>query len=309
MNRNQLQGRREINQAIQSMGPGAAPYIVQRLKTDDSAWNRNYRSMFPKFPALLAKILPTPTVQFTENHGTYAFLQIGPSAKSALVTALKDENLHVRSAAALTLGALAHYYQTDISDATPALIDALQDTDVAVRLASASALSEIGPRADSAVPALILLLRDPEIGRQKGERYFVRSTAARALGNIGPKAKNAIPSLKTLLTDSDAYNRSLAAIAIWKIDSDVTNTLPVLIQGLNQVGEGGRWELLEALEEMGPRAVGAIPYLSAQLNLQQTPNTPSSFTLSRITNALIKIDLQAAVNAGVRLPSHKEQAK
>ena len=45
-----------------------------------------------------------------------------------------------------------------------------------------------------------------------------------------------------------------ATVAVWRIGSDVTNTLPVLIETLSLVPDGSKWELLEGLEEMGPQA-------------------------------------------------------
>jgi len=79
-----------------------------------------------------------------------------------------------------------------------------------------------GPEAESAVPALIPLLNDSHLGSG------VRVCAFEALGMIGPKAKAAMPALRNLLTTNanDPYWGGKTAIAIWRIDGDVTNTLP-----------------------------------------------------------------------------------
>ena len=191
-------------------------------------------------------------------------------------------------------------FGTDVKDSVPALTKCLWDTDANVRCLSVMALGYLGPNAAAAVPGLIPLLKDPQVGSQKGSQVLVRSAAARTLGKIGPQAKNALPALRAVLKDRAPYDRSMAAIAIWRIDSEVTNTLPVLLDALNLIPDGSKWELVEGFEEMGAEAKEAFPALLDQLALQGTPNAPSLFTLEKITNALIKIDPETAARAGVQ---------
>src|ERR1700756_4371674 len=42
--------RPEAEEAIREIGPSAVPYIICKLKTDDSDLKRNYRATFPKLP-------------------------------------------------------------------------------------------------------------------------------------------------------------------------------------------------------------------------------------------------------------------
>jgi HEAT repeat protein len=296
---NDLQRRQDAEKAIQSIGLKAFPYIIAHLKTSNSAWSTNYRNLIPKLPSWLRRFLPPPKEEFDWAVGEDAFYALGPPTKPALIIALKDNDASVRCASAGTLGAFAHYIGTDIKDSVPALTDCLQDIDANVRCFSAMTLGYLGPDASSAVPGLIPLLKDPQVPTKTGSVVFVRCAAARTLGKIGPVAKGALPALRPLLNNPDPYDRSVAAIAIWRISSEVTNTLPVLIQVLNQVPEGSEWELVEGLSEMGPRAKAALPALLGQLTMQGTANVPTRFTLDRITNALIKIDPDAAVQAGV----------
>jgi len=58
-----------------------------------------------------------------------------------------------------------------------------------------------------------------------------------------------------------------------------------------------------------PTGKAAFPALLEQLNLRETTSAPSPDTLARITNALVRIDADAAANAGVRLPAHEQEAK
>ncbi|KQC08021.1 MAG: hypothetical protein APR55_03365 [Methanolinea sp. SDB] len=69
-----------------------------------------------------------------------------PEAVDALISALSDENDHVREEAAEALGKIAD------TRAIPALIDALEDPQRGVRLRTVKALENMG---ESAVPALL----------------------------------------------------------------------------------------------------------------------------------------------------------
>jgi HEAT repeat protein len=69
--------------------------------------------------------------------------------------------------------------------AVPALVETLADPDLEMRVAAAMALENMGPAAAGAVPALINALGDGE--------SRVRQTAVKALGNIGPAAREAVP--------------------------------------------------------------------------------------------------------------------
>ncbi len=287
---NDLQKREEARQAIHSIGPRAFPFIVAQLKTSNSTLRNQYRDLFPKLPSWSRRLLPLPMEAFDRAAGEDAFFALGAPIKPALIIALKDNDPLVRCASAVTLGAFAHYCGTDITDCVSALTGCLQDTDANVRCCSAMTLGYVGAGAVSSVPALIPLLKDPQAPTKAGVVAFVRSAAARTLGKIGPGAQAALPALKPLLNNSDPYERSVAAIAVWRIGSDVTNTLPVLVGALNAVNEGSKWELVEGFAEMGTRAKDGLPALIAQLTLQGTPNAPSRFTLSAITNALIKIN-------------------
>jgi hypothetical protein len=294
--------RDKARAALKAMGTNAVPAIVRKLKESESPWRNKYRDSFHKFPHWLAKILPKPTkAEFGWFEGANAFKAIGPSVEPRLVKLLKGESPSVRSAAAFGLHEL-RLSGADIKDAISGLIGALNDQSPMVRFFSAEALGYAGPEAEPAIPALILLLNDPKSAVRIDDD--IRPTASKALGEIGPKAKAALPALRNLLTNNDAYLRIVTAVAIWRIDGDVTNTLPVLIQGLTQVDEGSKGEVADGIGEMGPRAKAAVPALLHELNLPPSPdeflNSNREFENQFITNALKKIDPEAAAKAGVK---------
>ena len=98
----------------------------------------------------------------------------------------------------------------DAKAAVPALIKALEDDDESVRTAAARALGNIGPAAKEAVPSLILALRDDE--------WSIREDTAEALGKIGPAAKEAVPYLQKALHDPEEEVRASATKALTLIE-------------------------------------------------------------------------------------------
>ncbi|HEX5103923.1 MAG TPA: HEAT repeat domain-containing protein, partial [Pirellulaceae bacterium] len=92
-------------------------------------------------------------------------------------------------------------------DVVPALKDSLQHPEA--RYWACLVLSEIGPEAHEAVPALTELLAD--------KRPEVRLQATIALGEIGPAAKSAAPALGKLLQDEFPAVRAAAVFALGKI--------------------------------------------------------------------------------------------
>lgn len=284
--------------ALKAIGSNAAPSIIRRLRQSESPLQTKYRELFPRLPPQLAKLLPQPKAEFRYFDGAGAFLDIGPGVEPILIHSLKDRSLSVRVATASALGSLRFFDGADIRDAIPGLTEALHDESKMVRLHAALALGFTGPEAASSVPALIPLLNDSEIQPGNSGRIFVRAAAAGALGKIGPKAKAALPLLRSLLAEKDIYLRVVTAVAIWRIDADVTNTLPVLIDGLTQIDENSRWEVYEGMAEMGPRAKAAVPLLVSQLGLPPTP--VNSYNSQKITNALQQIDPEAAAKAAMK---------
>jgi HEAT repeat protein len=93
-------------------------------------------------------------------------------------------------------------------EAVPALVECLKKESI-VRQKAALALGAIGEDASESVPALAELLRDPE--------WTVRRQAAMALGRIGPAAGKALPELERLKLDPDTLVRKAAAEALRRV--------------------------------------------------------------------------------------------
>jgi HEAT repeat protein len=139
---------------------------------------------------------------------------LGNDALPALSRGLLDADVRLRRNVAVVLNVLAgdwfdhSWSKVNIRPCLPALRKALGDNDAHVREWSAQAIGEIGPGAAEAVPALIALLRNLDVGS--------RHSAAFALWKIGPKA--ALPALREALSDPDEFVRQSAAMAIENIE-------------------------------------------------------------------------------------------
>lgn len=180
--------------------------------------------------------------------------KVGPDAKpysQTLLNALNDPDPHVRTVAAASLPKV----DAPADAAVPALTK-LMDRDLNVRVARA--LSEYGPDAAPALPALMKILSDKKldselrwnaartIGKmhEKGapaipvliealrdETPTVREHAAEHLGDIGPDAREAADDLMAVLSDS-----------YWRVRRDAARSL-------GQIGESSP-ELMAALRKL-----------------------------------------------------------
>jgi HEAT repeat protein len=181
--------------------------------------------------------------------------QVGPDATDtapALIEALKDEDLHVRTVAATSLGVLKPLPR----EAIPNLIALLGSGD-RDSVAAARTLSLFGPEARSAIPALVeaMQAKDSE----------VRWNAIRTLGKIGPEARTAVPALIKALKDEDALVREHAAESLGEIGPDAREAVGPLIETLKDRVARVRRDTARSLGQIGEAARPAIPRLKELL--------------------------------------------
>jgi HEAT repeat protein len=172
-------------------------------------------------------------------------------AVESLRNALKDQEILVKLVAAHTLWTLDKK-----TEGLPILIDALHHRDADIRWTAAAALGEFGKEGK---PAVLELARrvcsgeiDGEVRRQAARALYLigkdaveavpalldalshedsrtRADAAKALSGIGPKAAEAIPRLRRIMhDDTEAEPRLFAAWALWEIERNEKEVLPVL---------------------------------------------------------------------------------
>lgn len=264
--------------AIGRIGPPGIPFIIHRLESDDQVSRNPYRLAWPNLPDWLRKVLPRPKQPLSESANN-VLAWAGPGGVPQLIHALEHTNATVRAQAACSLGMLRKA-TPEVVQAIPGLIDVLGDTRGSVAIEAALALGMMGVDASNAVPALTATL-------QNAPNSTLRRNAARALGRIGPAAGSAAPSLTPLLASQDRFLPAQAAMAIWRITGETDTTLPILTEELRQA-QATQWnavqaELIDALGEMGPKAISALPLISADLN------HPMRWVRERATNAVRRI--------------------
>ena len=155
---------------------------------------------------------------------------------SVLIQALCDRNNFVRWAAARTLGKLAPKLADGV---VPALIPLLRDPEIEVRVAAATALEKFGGLAQPAIAALteVVSMGDAE----------VRIAAMKALVSIGASASSAVPEIAKNLTDTNSRIRIQAALSLGRFGPLAAEAAPALRQILNDPDLDVRKDASDAL--------------------------------------------------------------
>jgi HEAT repeat protein len=202
---------------------------------------------------------------------------------------LKDEDPHVRIAAAEALGSIG---RTGLCTGAvvPTLVAALRHEDLHVRVAAAEALGSFGPGAKDAVSALVKALEDE--GGWFGEEAATALIAiggeavaketpqlveilkrmdhsfpavATVIGSLGAGAKEAVPVLMEALAHESLLVQTRATIAIRDLGPAAEEAVAVLTDCLRDGHPWVRMYAAEALGRIGPSAVSAVPALIEML--------------------------------------------
>jgi len=152
---------------------------------------------------------------------------------------------------------------------------------------AAAAFHALGANASNAVPILIQTYRE-KIGSDS------QCGCAEALGWIGPAASGAIPDLVSATTNSNYTLRWVAIEALGHIRAEPALVVPVLTKSLLDSNFRVRLRAVNSLAEFGSEAKPAVPVLTQSLE------DPNPIMSTDVSNALKKIDPDAAAKAGVK---------
>ncbi len=145
----------------------------------------------------------------------------------------QNEDAQARADAIVFLG------EKRYAPSVPYLIDLVREADPGTRYLAAKALGEIGDEAESAVPTLLVAMRDNDMFLRVGitgalikigypavpgltkalfdRNKAVKRAAAKALGKIG--SERSVPALINALRDRDPNMRKLTREALARIDT------------------------------------------------------------------------------------------
>ena len=190
---------------------------------------------------------------------------------------LKEQDPDVRYSAFYVLNCL----DLDPQRGIPLLVDGLGDEDELI--------------CDLAIAGLVKLAEDKVDISQATEGLagvvargdYISPRACEALSLVGPKAKAAVPEWLAALESDDPSLVTGAAVALWKVDRRIEESLPVLSE-LLKTGKRGDGDLVcEALDEIGSAAAPMIPQLLEALG---SDNRDLQSTAARALGAIGSAD-------------------
>ncbi len=159
--------------------------------------------------------------------------------------------------------AIKHLIHSDLSAHLVVEMQAgLKDPDDEVRATAATAVGNMGAKAEAAIPALVA-----QLGHDKFKE--ARETAARALGRIGKALPDNHDADKPLLAaaagDEDPVTRTVALGALAMLNKDVPGQIAALQKFLHHDEPLVRMKAAHALGMIGLPAKAAAPEIAAIL--------------------------------------------
>ena len=181
-----------------------------------------------------------------------------PTSLDEWTAGLRNEDLQTRRSTAIATRSANREIQRQLLDV---LADLLQkETDGQVRLAVFDTVTDLGPEAELAVPALIHTLRS-EYGGKEHEELHQDYRSALALAAIGQPA---VEGLRSVLAEEAVNVRAEAAMALGRIGTGASAAVPDLIRLLADTSPRVRREASLALGRMGEPAVEALLAAAAE---------------------------------------------
>gem|GEM_PF-2218936 len=173
----------EASRALRSMGPAVYPVLAGMLDARDSRFREALTAVAGIVPGLRSKV---SGAQDYRNRARRALMALGEESVPAITALLTDPKSELRPQAILMLG-------------------------------------ELGVKSAGAVPALVSVMRDPDLG----------DGAVRALGNIGAPAAGEAPRIVDWLRAVEPARASAAFFALRAMKPHSRSVVPALVAVAN----------------------------------------------------------------------------
>jgi HEAT repeat protein len=283
-----MRAHRQAVRALARMGSLAARPLVEALP---ESGERAAVALVRLGPAAVEALEAGLREPESAPHCARVLGEIGPRARAAVPALLalmqdREGSRERRAEVVRALGRIGPDPETPPGLPDPVidgLTAALDDPAVAVQQRALEALAELGPRAQTALPALARVTRGrnadlaagaclalaglggpgavaPLVARLKDDRRPVREAAAEGLARLGPVARPALPALADVLSSPTPL---AARTALERIGADA---VPALAAVLRNDQPAARFQAGLALYHLGSRARPAIRDLQTSLD-------------------------------------------
>jgi HEAT repeat protein len=281
----------EIDAAVRKVGTNAIPYLLPMLRAKDHPALLKWWAFANRHPALARFVEKHPSLDYTRAETRHlravrAFEALGDDAKDAVPELIEMYREGIAEPTPFGPSSALSAIGPAAESAVPVLLKNLASGDSGMREGAAGTLGGIHSRAELVVPALQKALNDAASA--------VGFAAAKSLGLYGERARPAVPALLEKLKDPYPPMGAVAAEALGRIHDESGFVVPRLLDLLHAPDSLWRQNAAWALYEIGPDAKEAVSALTQCLNDQEAAVREAA------TNALKTIDPEAAAKAGVR---------
>lgn len=283
---------------------------IKQLRSDNRGLQMRAARVFTEVPAeLRQKVVPKliPLLKSERENDRFVAAQIlgeyGQTSKSAvpdLLPMLKGTQFERnRAASAKALGQILKDAPAgdEVERVAGELVDVWGDKYEDVRREAVFALGMIGPAAKACIPRLTERLSD---------RQPVRNAAAWTCGRMGKLAADKVDVLITIMNNErspqlDTFFSAAAVEALGKIGAVHANVVPNIVNRLESIGAGTAFDPqrnglpsvrvcylsgVKALEQIGPDAASATPYLQRVISSNPYKDKERSRTIVKALGAI-----------------------
>lgn len=279
--------------AIKSMGRSAVPFLVGKLRHEDTKWDILWRKAYPKMPPLLKKCFAEPLPSHPQQEAAAMLLgEIGPPAESAFPQMLAEYNRACRKQLVLPRNPDWSVLLTNPPAPLP-LSQQTNELELSTRLYLLRAFTTIGGTHKQTIPLLLAAIHDPGISYGYDVATWIASST-----NLMPSIRLAEPSLIAAAADSHSIVRFSAARLLASFAPDHPEVVPPLLKAASDADPAVRRYALQSLantplppETLLPLAVKVLDDPERSLRnsgvriLMKSANGNNAF-LTTLTNAL-----------------------